>query len=805
MESFYPQRREADEASHLVGEVLSVFVDSWSSQHQTWPYEFGLSGPGSINPKRYSYSTSAMILFSLATVLGRARETVLLPLIRKAPDFATVTGHVPLEKEALESILNAGTAKLVSRILEHNATTTMSSTFGDDDPLTLIWCHELLRFAQIDVDKNQLAEAQTKLQSAAKTTLGRLAETKPKKWLKGTKKEYHTLNHAFLKLKAMQLWKSLSRDPKNKTEIARLADKIVPFFEDRLHRQLSYHTVPDSRFDPAELAFCIEGGIIYDRNYFGERTIKRAFEVLTECQEANPYWRPLTPFIGTQKGFALFPVSVEVANSLIRSANALDGDEMRSTSFAEFVPQFRRYSNWLRARVVRRRTDAGVQFCGWHSEHLGEVDRIHLWETSQVVLYLMHYAALLAEHGARAALIKSGLSVESKVARIRPLDLEDRDDQWAVSLDRSAYWKQCVVYGREPLNCGAIANSKYATVRLIGDRFVDPRPKYLPAKEREKIGFTLLLAGPPGSGKTSLCKELAACLGWRFINVTVSDFLAGGAAEVEARAKAIFEILSVQTNSVILLDEIDHFLLDRESTRYQNQQGIFQFMTPGMLTKLQEFRNQESSILVVTTNFLERIDTAIRRPGRFDEQAILLPPGLAQRRRIFLGGLRKAKKATNVDNAALDAIARATVLFSREEVLRVVADTINETKDAHESQVIPAMLRLAKGFKPALSLKSYKNRMEAQCGQKRAKAFDCGAPTEEFFLLLYLLDESGIGELNDEDREVTQAALQAANNDKPVDQKNLNEVLAQGGISDASVLASISGAILKWKILKTNT
>src|SRR5690606_41411447 len=43
------------------------------------------------------------------------------------------------------------------------------------------------------------------------------------------------------------------------TTLFRSLSKFRQYFESLLHDHLSYSTIPDSRFDPAELAFCLEG------------------------------------------------------------------------------------------------------------------------------------------------------------------------------------------------------------------------------------------------------------------------------------------------------------------------------------------------------------------------------------------------------------------------------------------------------------------------------------------------------------------------------------------------------------------
>lgn len=93
---------------------------------------------------------------------------------------------------------------------------------------------------------------------------------------------------------------------------------------------------------------------------------------------------------------------------------------------------------------------------------------------------------------------------------------------------------------------------------------------------------------------------------------------------------------------VILFDEIDELVLDRSSKRHKDQETVFKFMTPGMLTKLNNLRRAERSIFIIATNFAYRIDPAIRRTGRIDQNYLLLPPDAASRQRMLAGFLSDA-------------------------------------------------------------------------------------------------------------------------------------------------------------------
>src|SRR5262249_23912624 len=89
--------------------------------------------------------------------------------------------------------------------------------------------------------------------------------------------------------------------------------------------------------------------------------------------------------------------------------------------------------------------------------------------------------------------------------------------------------------------------------------------------------------------------------------------------------------LRSQEGVIVLFDEIDQFLLDRNSTLYNDQDDVFKFMTPGMLTKLQNLREAEGVIFIIATNYYERIDSAIKRRGRIDDHFLLSIPDQKQR------------------------------------------------------------------------------------------------------------------------------------------------------------------------------
>src|SRR5205823_4113066 len=126
--------------------------------------------------------------------------------------------------------------------------------------------------------------------------------------------------------------------------------------------------------------------------------------VLGTEQETSAYWRPNRPFIGKPTGEIFLPLSVEGANSLLRSVEIMDGNNLYGTFAAVAVPMFRRFWQWLRARKVEFRS-LRTTCVGWQSEHINDADIIHLWDTSQVLEFLVAFRQLLQRHVARQTLI----------------------------------------------------------------------------------------------------------------------------------------------------------------------------------------------------------------------------------------------------------------------------------------------------------------------------------------------------------------------------------------------------------------
>ncbi|QDU65101.1 ATP-binding protein [Engelhardtia mirabilis] len=143
-----------------------------------------------------------------------------------------------------------------------------------------------------------------------------------------------------------------------------------------------------------------------------------------------------------------------------------------------------------------------------------------------------------------------------------------------------------------------------------------------------------ILYGPPGTGKTTLAESLAASCGVPLIVIAPSDLLRDGPDKIELRTELILSMLCSVTRSVILFDEFDPVIRTRKKVDPSHALTPLSFLTGNMLprlSRLHEAARRRSFAYLLATNYLELLDDAAIRPGRFDRRVGIYNPDLASR------------------------------------------------------------------------------------------------------------------------------------------------------------------------------
>jgi AcrR family transcriptional regulator len=722
--AYLREKSTIGEIQSLVEEIVRVF--SWSFLGTTWPYEL-VSKEAPRRPRSFSFSTTAMISFALGLVTGSVTESSLLPAVRQIrPSDAKEAQE---ERELVESHIGRALDELIRRSAKVasqararekagyakprvDPALTDSTTFGWDDPFTMTWLLEVLWH-----DDHRQSFLEGLKEHGWATVKAALANPKEPVLLISPEE---VVFHAFPVLRVIQMGQTLSRmagwDSLGELEEV---SGIHALLEERVHLHLSQSRIPDAGFDAADMVFSLEGWLLTGPSEPDLSLVDQAFRVLEDAQEGTPYWRPLRPFKATQQGLVLLPQSVEIANSLLRLSS--NPALARRSHFSRHLELFERYAAWLQGRAFRGfaspMPEKARRFVGWESEHTYTQDRIHLWQTSQVLIFFQHYIAMLQQHVAQTTLRLAGFLPETLAPRFPG---EGPAREWAE-------WKRQESFTRgEP-------NGPYQVLSQIDRDFVQPRV----AGDGAEPSFSMLLYGPPGTGKSSIADELARALRFPKITVTPSDFISGGGEEVESRAKAIFQVLQEQTDLIVLFDEIDQLLLDRDSQLYRDQGDLFKFLTPGMLTKLNDLAKRRRVLFVVATNYYERIDRAIKRPGRIDAQYLVLPPDVVRRQAILE---ELVEGWTGLQQPDRSEIALKTVRFTYTE-LKNLAEYVKRQQDDLRGSLEQGVLAAVGRFPALATLESYGPRLGFVWNGKKVEQAPVSTterPWEEFALLVYL-------------------------------------------------------------------
>ena len=148
----------------------------------------------------------------------------------------------------------------------------------------------------------------------------------------------------------------------------------------------------------------------------------------------------------------------------------------------------------------------------------------------------------------------------------------------------------------------------------------------------------LLLYGPPGCGKTLIARAVAGELGARFMAVSFADIIDMFVGQSERNIHELFEIARRNAPCVLFLDEVDAIGQKRSQLRNTPMRSAVN----QLLLELDDVDGGNDGVfLLAATNHPWDVDSALRRPGRFDRTLLVLPPDGTAREAVFRYHLRE--------------------------------------------------------------------------------------------------------------------------------------------------------------------
>lgn len=154
----------------------------------------------------------------------------------------------------------------------------------------------------------------------------------------------------------------------------------------------------------------------------------------------------------------------------------------------------------------------------------------------------------------------------------------------------------------------------------------------------------VLLAGPPGSGKTLLARATAAEAGVPFLNAAATEFVELFVGRGAARVRQLFERARKMAPCIVFIDEIDALrarsnnLMGMAGGNQEAESTLNQLLTcmDGLATR----EPGRPVVVIAATNRPEVLDEALLRPGRFDRVVQVPLPNAAGRLEILKVHLR---------------------------------------------------------------------------------------------------------------------------------------------------------------------
>jgi len=463
-------------------------------------------------------------------------------------------------------------------------------------------------------------------------------------------------------------------------------DGMVLWARQQLGTQLGLHSASpqSSVLDSDQLAWALAIFLNFDNtltmNLENRDFLKQAFKCLFSTQ-ADGTWRHYKPLFHYEKAGNAYCYVFETFAVLLQCAlqDKAEAEMVRELlkPYGKNLMDLWRYAD--STRIPLSLTPGGKEI-GWCSGHRTNVTEPESWATASVFSYAQSLRRLIGIWCREEAL------ASRKAPRNR--------------LSRADAEKEIVARGKTWGVKGTPVSDRLWTMFINPVRtreFTDRlEPDSQPIEKSQ--ARSAILFGPPGTSKTSLVRSLADVIEWDYVEIYASHFVAEGLPAVQKTADKIFKQLSELDHAVVLFDEIDELVRERDMER----DAFGRFLTTSMLPKLAELWEARNILYFVATNHINYFDSAIVRSHRFDALILVTPPSFDAKIEELTKLLSKSHQLTVTFDVTQDQIQEALAQVeknaptSTSDLTQRGGGTPEEALDRYREKRLDPQLALAK-------------------------------------------------------------------------------------------------------------